>query len=181
MNTKQNSLKSHSLDTNCIKIVTVNWLTNTSKRNMYSLLIIYLTSYPTIVIFVNILITQSSLPMQCTGGCSFHLIFAMQFLSICHIEYCRVYVVIVWQVGTILIQMCRYIFTWNIFVRVWWTHCGRVTHICGIELTINGSDNDLSPGRSMCNISFHCLRRYSAQNTHQPTCKSRLNKVTEMV
>ena len=27
------------------------------------------------------------------------------------------------------------------------THCGRVTHICVVKLTIIGSDNGLSPGR----------------------------------
>ena len=27
------------------------------------------------------------------------------------------------------------------------THCGRVTHICVLKLTIIGSDNGLSPGR----------------------------------
>ena len=27
------------------------------------------------------------------------------------------------------------------------THCGRVTHICVIKLTIIGSDNGLSPDR----------------------------------
>ena len=27
------------------------------------------------------------------------------------------------------------------------THCGRVTHICSVEISIIGSDNGLSPGR----------------------------------
>ena len=30
---------------------------------------------------------------------------------------------------------------------LWLTHLGRDTHICVSELTINGSDNGLSPGR----------------------------------
>ena len=38
-------------------------------------------------------------------------------------------------------------FHWNLFLGVWLTHWGRVTHICIGKLTIIGSDNGLSPGR----------------------------------
>ena len=56
--------------------------------------------------------------------------------------------------------------TWNKMFenRIWYlkilyfpgtkelTHSGRVTHICVSRLTITGSDNDLSPGRSQAII-----------------------------